>query len=156
MEPNFHNNEYIIIDKLSYKVRPVHRGEVVVLHPPVDPGQNYIKRVVGLPGETIAIKEGEVYINNHLLQESYLGPEDHKTEPFNLATPLALQSNEYFVMGDNREHSSDSREWGVLKKDNIEGRTWVIVLPFQNFAAVKAPIYPPTFQSFLPLIPKYN
>lgn len=142
MEPNFHNSQYIIIDKVSYRFRDVKRGEVVVLHPPVDLSQNYIKRVIGLPGETVSVQDGEVFINNKKLDEPYLGAEQHKTNQFNTQTPVTLGANDYFVMGDNREHSSDSRDWGKLDKSAIEGRTWFIVFPLSDFSFIRSPEYP--------------
>lgn len=148
MEPNFHNNQYIIIDKLSYKIRQPKRGEVVVLHPPVAPSDNYIKRIVGLPGEKIRFEDGDVFINEKKLDENYLGVENHKTDEVNTKKEVALGPDEYFVLGDNREHSSDSREWGVLKKAGIEGRTWFIILPFSDFEFIKAPLYNSPLSSF--------
>ncbi len=141
MEPNFHNGQYIIIDKLSYRFRDVKRGEVVVLHPPVATSENYIKRVIGLPGETVEVKDGEVFINTTKLDEPYLGSEQHNTTPFNTDKPVTLGTDEYFVMGDNREHSSDSRDWGKLNKSAIEGRTWFIVFPLSDFSFIRSPEY---------------
>ncbi len=148
MEPNFHNEEYIVIDKISYRFRPPQRGEVVVLHPPIQPDQNYIKRIIGLPGEKISIQDGDVFINGQKIEESYLGTENHKTEPLNQRESATLGPDEYFVLGDNRSHSSDSREWGKLPKENIEGRTWVIAYPFSNFQIVTAPKYGSLLSSF--------
>jgi signal peptidase I len=141
MEPNFHDNEYIIIDKLSYRMREPQRGEVIVFHPPNDPTQNYIKRILGLPGETVKIDNGDVYVNGAKIDEAYLGGQNHHTEQINQRTPVTLGAGEYFVLGDNRMHSSDSREWGVLTKTNIEGRTWLVVFPLEEFKVVKAPAY---------------
>lgn len=141
MEPNFHNNQYIIIDKVSYRFRDIQRGEVVVLHPPVDLSQNYIKRIIGLPGETVTVQEGEVFINGTKLEEPYLGSEQHKTNQFNTTSPVVLGPNDYFVMGDNRGHSSDSRDWGKLDKTAIEGRTWFIVFPLSDFSFIRSPQY---------------
>ena len=141
MEPNFHDQEYIIIDKFTYRFREPRRGEVIVFHPPTEPSQNYIKRVIGLPGETVSIQDGDVYVNGNKISEAYLGNQYHKTEQLRQRDPITLPPNEYFVMGDNRTHSSDSREWGELPKENIEGRTWFIALPLQNFQLVSPPRY---------------
>ncbi len=134
MEPNFENGEYLLIDELSYYFRPVERGEVLVFRYPLDPSKYYIKRVVGLPKETIEIKNGKVKIYNSeypdgfTLDESYL--------PENLATDgqikKKLGNSEYFVLGDNRAVSYDSRRWGVLSKDNIVGRVWVRAWPLSR------------------------
>lgn len=141
MEPNFHNGQYIIIDKISYRFRDVKRGEVVVLHPPVAQTDNYIKRVIGLPGETVSVQSGDVYINGTKLEEGYLGSMEHTTNEFNTNQPITLGEDEYFVMGDNREHSSDSRDWGKLDKSAIEGRTWFIVFPLSDFSFIREPQY---------------
>ncbi|HEY1074578.1 MAG TPA: signal peptidase I [Patescibacteria group bacterium] len=141
MEPNFHDQQYIIIDKLSYRMREPHRGEVIVFHPPVAITQNYIKRIIGLPGETVLVKEGEVFVNGKKVDEPYLGNENHHTLPISTQSPVTLGDDEYFVMGDNRTHSSDSREFGALKKANIEGRTWFIAFPFRDFEFIHKPNY---------------
>jgi signal peptidase I len=142
MEPNFHDQQYIIIDKLSYRLREPKRGEVIVFHPPLDPSQNYIKRIIGLPGERVRIDNGEVFINDTKIDEPYLGNQNHKTDQVSLKDEVSLGQEEYFVMGDNRSHSSDSREWGKLTKENIEGRTWFIALPASDFEFIRAPKYP--------------
>lgn len=141
MEPNFKNNQYILIDKLSYRFRSPSRGEVVVFHPPNNPSENYIKRIIGLPGETVVIKNNQITVDGHVLTEAYLGSRQNNT----LASPspsiVTLGSDEYFVLGDNRGHSSDSRDWGALKFASIEGRTWFIMFPVDEFKAVAAPNY---------------
>jgi signal peptidase I len=143
MEPNFHNNEYIIIDKLSYRFHNPKRGDVIVLHPPVAVAENYIKRIIGLPGETVSVENGDVFINGQKIDEPYLGDENHKTTPFNMSGPVTLGPNDYYVMGDNREHSSDSRDWGILNRSEIEGRTWFVVFPLSNFSFIHTPTYSP-------------
>ncbi|MDO8633419.1 MAG: signal peptidase I [bacterium] len=142
MVPNFHNGDYVIVDELSYRfLGEPSRGEVIVFKFPGDTSQKYIKRVIGLPGENVEIKEGKVYISSTgepiLLQESYLDPEE-RTEGF---ISLLLKDNEYFVMGDNREFSSDSRRWGVLPREDIIGKALIRVFPFQDFTAFAAPTY---------------
>lgn len=141
MEPNFHDQQYIIIDKLSYRVREPQRGEVIVFHPPVAISQNYIKRIIGLPGETVLVKDGEVFVNGTKVNEPYLGSQNHHTQPMSTQSPITLGEDEYYVMGDNRSHSSDSREFGALKKDNIEGRTWFIAFPLSDFEFINKPDY---------------
>lgn len=142
MVPNFHNGDYLIVDEFSYRflLDPA-RGEVIVFKFPGDTSQKYIKRVIALPGENVEIKEGKVYVSGkgepELLQEPYLDPKE-RTEGF---TSLLLKENEYFVMGDNREFSSDSRRWGVLPREDVIGRALIRVFPFQDFAAFAAPTY---------------
>jgi len=128
MEPNFHNGDYLIVDELSYRFRSPERGEVIVFHYPLNPKELFIKRVIGLPEEAIKIKDGDVFVGDgedgKILEENYL-PENNFT-PGNIT--LALKSDEYFVLGDNREHSSDSRMWGPIKESSIIGK--VIFRPF--------------------------
>ena len=128
MVPNFHNGDYLIVDELSYRfLGDPSRGEVIVFKFPGDISQKYIKRVIGLPGENVEIKEGKVYISSigepALLEEPYLDQEE-RTQRF---LSLLLKDNEYFVMGDNREFSSDSRRWGVLPREDIIGKALIRV-----------------------------
>ncbi len=141
MEPNFHDREYIVIDKLSYRLRTPHRGEVIVFHPPTNPSENYIKRIIGLPGDTITLSEEDVYVNGHKLDEPYLGENNHTTEALLQKPQTVLGPNDYYVLGDNRTHSSDSREWGPLSIEKIEGRTWLIAFPFKDSRFITAPTY---------------
>mgnify|MGYP001589964077 FL=1 len=128
MEPNFHEGDYLIIDELSYRLRNPERGEVVVFHFPFDPSQRYIKRVIGLPGETVAIKNGQVDImagdgSIVVLSEPYAQGIYTNTGNATGDANVTLKSDEYFVLGDNRAHSSDSREWGMVNRKFIIGRT---------------------------------
>lgn len=125
MVPNFHHGEYLIIDELSYHFRKPARGEVVVFRYPRQPSQFFIKRVIGLPGDQVEIKEGSVRINGDVLDESYLPP-SLATVP---DTAIILGVDEYFVLGDNREASSDSRVWGELKGHFIVGKTLLRLWP---------------------------
>lgn len=136
MEPNFESGEYLLIDELSYYFKPIERSQVVVFHYPLDASKYYIKRVIGLPKETVEIKNSQIVIYNDeypdgfTLNESYL--------PKNLITDgqikKKLGGNEYFVLGDNRLASYDSRRWGALSKNNIIGRVWIRAWPFNRVA----------------------
>lgn len=136
MEPNFLNGEYLLIDEVSYYFKPVGRGEVVVFHYPLDTSKYYIKRIIGLPNETIEIKNGKVVIYNDnnpdglFIDESYLPREGITTGDIK----KKLGRNEYFVLGDNRSVSSDSRQWGILPKNDIVGRVWVRAWPVAKAA----------------------
>ena len=143
MLPTFINNEYLIAEKVSYDFKNPVRGDVLIFRYPKNPEIIYIKRVIGLPGEVVEIKDNSVYIADSAesqakkLSESYL-PVTSKTYIYsesekNQEYKIALKDDEYFVMGDNREHSSDSREWGVLPQANIIGRVWITVTPFDHF-----------------------
>ncbi len=139
MEPNFQNNEYLIIDEISYRFNQPERGDVIIFRYPREPSQFYIKRIVGLPNETIKITDGEVLIFNNknpqgfVLQEDYLSEQNEFT-PGNLET--ALDENDYFVLGDNRRASSDSRSWGAIPRHYIIGRAWIRAWPFSRFGII--------------------
>ncbi len=144
MLPTFVNNEYLIAEKISYDFHQPRRGDVVIFRYPKNPSVIYIKRIIGLPGENIKIIDGKVEVADHgsdqynIIDENYLSL-GAKTET-NLVEndqpgsgfKIALQENEFFVLGDNRDHSSDSREWGVLPRANIIGRVWLTVTPLDK------------------------
>jgi signal peptidase I len=137
MEPNFHNNQYVLVDRLSYYLREPRRGEAVILRFPGDPEKTrYIKRIIGLPGETIDIKDSQISINGKPLKETYI-PEGFITEPNRHVT---LEKDEYYVMGDNRENSNDSRVFGGVERRFLVGLAWFIVLPTKD-AALVPPVY---------------
>lgn len=134
MEPNFQSGNYLIIDELSYRLRPPERGEVIVFKYPHNPKEYYIKRIIGLPGETVAVKNGKIAIKNAENLEGFILDEsEYISEYTGRDTERTLGENEYFVLGDNRDASSDSRTWGALPKDLIVGRAWVRVFPFDEF-----------------------
>lgn len=148
MEPNFKNNEYLLAEKISYIVGEPSRGDVVIFRYPGNTSVNYIKRVIGLPGETVRIVDSKITIINTehpsgvVLNESYIPSGTLTLTPDVKTYEKTLGANEYFVLGDNREHSSDSREWGVLPKANIIGRAWLTVFPLDMFGVKKH--YAPT------------
>jgi len=139
MEPNFHNNDYLIIEKISEKIKEPKRGDVIVFRYPNNPKVNYIKRIIGIPGDTIIINNGVLKIRTpgsneeKIINENYI-PESIKTSG-NMETKI--ENDQYFVLGDNRSNSSDSREWGVLPKENIIGRAWLVILPTEDFGIVR-------------------
>jgi len=139
MEQNFHNNEYILVDQITYRFRAPAHGETIVFHPPTYPNESYIKRIIGLPGETVIITNNTVAVNGHILDESYISP-DAQTIVKVPVYQTTLKDNQYFVMGDNREHSSDSREWGTVSRKSIVGRAWLVVYPAKDFGLVKNPL----------------
>lgn len=130
MENNFHTGEYLIVDQLSYYFHPPARGEVIIFRYPRDPSKYFIKRVIGEPGDTVTIDAGVVSITNTANPDGF-----ELKEPYAKPMPLApkmtekLGEREYFVMGDNRSESSDSRTWGVLQEEKIVGRAWVRLFP---------------------------
>ncbi len=143
MEGNFHNGEYLFIEKVSYKLKDPHRGDVVVFRYPRDTRYNYIKRVIGLPGETVQIKNGQILINASTLTEEYV-PQGQQTlvdgKP-ELDYEITLESDQFFVLGDNRGHSSDSREWGPLDRRFMIGRSALVLYPHSSFRAIASPTY---------------
>lgn len=144
MEHSFHNGEYLFIEKVSYKLNTPKRGDVIVFRYPRDTRYNYIKRVIGLPGETVQIKDGQVYINGSVLPESYIndGEETYIDNNRDLNYEITLEKNQFFMMGDNRAHSSDSREWGPLDKKYIIGRSALVLYPHSSFRTINDPSYP--------------
>ncbi|OGZ42596.1 MAG: signal peptidase I [Candidatus Ryanbacteria bacterium RIFCSPHIGHO2_02_FULL_45_43] len=131
MKPTYYQGEYLVIDEFSYHIRGPRRGEIVVFRYPQNPSQYFIKRIVGLPRERVEVRNGEVYIVNEeypdgiVLDEPYL-QEGVFSSP---DTILMLDEKEYFVMGDNRYQSSDSRFWGALDSRFIVGRAWLRLWP---------------------------
>lgn len=136
MEPNFEDREYLIVDEISYYMRPPKRGEAIIFRYPKDPSQFFIKRIIGLPGEKIQIENGKVMISSSAypegfaLDESYLDPPGRLTRPDGT---YALGADDYFVLGDNRDFSSDSRIWGPLKRKFMVGRAFFRAWPASRF-----------------------
>jgi signal peptidase I len=142
MEPNFFDKEYLIIDELSYRLRPPQRGEVIVFKYPEDPKQYFLKRIIGLPGERVKVSDGQVTIYNAehpegvVLDESYL-PKDILTSGDRTFVPLS--ENQYFVMGDNRPNSYDSRRFGAIDKSLVVGRVFFRGWPFNRAEIIPEP-----------------
>lgn len=136
MEPNLHQGQYLIVNKAVYWLHPPERGDIVVFAFPRAPDRDFIKRVIGLPGETIEIRNGSVYIDGVLLDEPYLSEPTHGTVP-----PRTLAPGEYFVLGDNRDNSSDSRSWGPLPQDKIVGKAWLSYWPPRQWGPIPHPNY---------------
>ena len=145
MEPSFHDREYLIIDEISYRFNDPVRGEIIVFRYPENPQEFFIKRVIGLPGETVEIVNGEVFIYNEQnpngieIDETYL-PDDVKTYALNDGQTI-LRGDEYFVMGDNRNASKDSRNFGPVNRSFLTGRVWLRGWPFNKFEIFETPSY---------------
>lgn len=130
MENTFHNGEYLIIDRVSYNLHEPNRGDVVVFRYPKDPSKFFIKRIIGLPGETIQIDGSEVTVFNQDHQEGITLTEPYiKSMAHDNSLTETMRAREYFVMGDNRDESSDSRSWGLLQEDRIIGRVLLRLFP---------------------------
>lgn len=142
MEPAFNSGDYLIVDQLSYRLRDPQRGEVIVFRYPKMPSQRYIKRIIGLPGEIIQIEGNKVRILD--MEGSQILDEKEYLLPGLLTQGndrWVLGNDEYFVMGDNRLFSSDSRRWGLLSKKGIIGRALLRIWPFPAFAKFEVPLY---------------
>lgn len=132
MEPNLRSSQRLVIEKMSYRLRPPRRGDIVVVRRPQRPADPLIKRVVALPGETIEIKEGRVYIEGTPLDERYLDQATWGAMP-----PKLVPEGHVFVMGDNRGSSNDSRVFGVVPFDDLVGRAWLRYWPPQSIGLVE-------------------
>ena len=149
MLPTLDNGEYVLISRLSYKLGSYQRGDIIVFRPPMYPDapfwerlfglpgfdneyEDYIKRIIGLPGETVKIDNGTVYINDVPLTEPYIAsPPDYSDE-------WTVPEGQLFVLGDNRNNSADSHAWGFLPDENILGKALVVYWPFSNFMIIQS------------------
>ncbi len=158
MSPTLEGGQYLVVDQASffkidqerlsravpfwkasetepeYAFDPPMRGEVIVFNFPLDPDKDFVKRVVGLPGETVEVQRGTVYINGRVLTEPYLDRKDNSS-----ARRVTLGEAEYYVIGDNRRNSNDSRSWGQVPEDNIVGRVWLVYWPWDDIHVVDSP-----------------
>lgn len=141
MEPNYYENQYLIIDELTYRFRDPIRGETVVFHPPGNETQYYIKRVIGLPGETVEVRDGHMVIYNEEYPNGMTLDETYLTEETTGRQRVTLGRDEYFLMGDNRDASLDSRVIGPIPFANITGRVWVRGLPLDHAGVLEVPAY---------------
>ena len=142
MVPNLQSGDYLIVDELSYRIGDPQRGDIVVLKYPLDITQKFIKRVIGLPGETVQVKNGKIHI---LKDGKSLVLDEKKYLPLLESTDgdvtIVLEKDMYFVLGDNRQFSYDSRRWGVLPEKDIIGRALFRVFPLMTISYISAPSY---------------
>src|SRR6266496_6110757 len=134
MEPSLHDQELILVDKWTYLFRAPARGDVIVFIAPPQPSQDYIKRVIGLPGDVVTIQNTTVIVDGVTLKETYVDPNNNRgniveSKP---VSNMVVPPNDYFVLGDNRDGSSDSRTWGFVPKQNIIGRAALVYWPLQQ------------------------
>ena len=133
MQPNFDSKQYLVVDQLSYRFSKPERGEVIIFKYPNDPSTFFIKRIIGLPNETVEMHSGELTIKNDALPGGFHIEEPYIKEEINDTFIVTLEDDEYFVLGDNRKHSSDSRVWGPLKDRFIIGKAFVRLFPVNKF-----------------------
>src|SRR5437868_3439559 len=140
MYATLEDNDYLIANKIDYRLHAPQRGDIIILRPPTNNSTDFIKRIIGLPGERLLIRSGVVYINGHKLDEPYL-PEAWVNDanwPDNNSSGQVLGPNEYFVMGDNRNRSQDSRFFGPISRDRIDGKAWFRIWPLAQFGDIYA------------------
>ena len=141
------DQDYLIANKIDYRLHAPQRGDIVILRPPTSNSTDFIKRIIGLPGERVLIRSGVTYINGHRLDEPYL-PEAWTIDanwPDSSSTGTLLGPDEYFVMGDNRNRSQDSRFFGPISRDRIDGKAWFRIWPLDHFGNIYAQM--PTLES---------
>jgi signal peptidase I len=139
------DNDYLIANKIDYRLHAPQRGDIIILRPPTDNSKDFIKRIIALPGERLLISDGHVYINGHLLDEPYL-PEAWTTlNNWGGSDGEVVPPNDYFVMGDNRNRSQDSRIFGFIGRDRIDGRAWFRIWPLNHLGQIYAQL--PTLET---------
>jgi signal peptidase I len=151
MVPRFQTDDYLLVDKLSYRFKEPQRGDIVVFRYPFDITVNYVKRIIGLPGETIRIRSGQVFLINEAHPEGIKLAEPYINDGAQTMLPagatekdFVVPKDSYFVMGDNRPASSDSREWGMLPKDDLIGKVVIQAYPLDRIHLVPHAIYSET------------
>ncbi|HKJ26429.1 MAG TPA: signal peptidase I [Anaerolineales bacterium] len=132
MEPSFFHNNRVVVSKISYYLGDIQRGDVIVFPAPPNPDEDYIKRVIGLPGDEVRVSGGTVYVNGDALAEPYIA-----APPISEMRPMIVPEGQVFVMGDNRNVSSDSRSWGPLQVEDIIGKAVFVYWPFDRVHLVK-------------------
>ncbi|HWI54694.1 MAG TPA: signal peptidase I [Desulfobacteria bacterium] len=128
MEPTLKKGDRIVVSKITYRLSEPKRGDIIVFKYPVNPKRDFIKRLIGLPGETLEVKNSQVYIDGKVLEQSFLP----KGLTYNNFGPVKIPEKQYFMMGDNRNNSEDSRFWGTLPEENIIGRAMFVYWPFDR------------------------
>jgi signal peptidase I len=144
MEPNFHDHEYLIINEIGYRLSEPTRGEIVVFKHTDTEQSYYIKRIIGLPGERVTIKDNEIYIYNQEKPDGFKLNEGEylpKTTVTDGEVDVKLKANEYYVLGDNRMSSLDSRRFGPITRESMVGKTWLRGWPFDKFKVFETPKY---------------
>ncbi|MFA6274232.1 MAG: signal peptidase I [Candidatus Paceibacterota bacterium] len=134
MVPTFENGQYLIVDEISYRLNDPKRNDVIVFKYPNDPKKYFIKRIIGLPNETVDIKGNEVIITNKEHPDGFKLEQPYVKNTANNSTHFELKENEYFVMGDNRSASSDSRYWGAVPRNLLVGKAFLRLLPINKLS----------------------
>jgi signal peptidase I len=127
MEPTLHNTDRLSADKISYRFESPKRSEIIIFKPPLEIKRNYIKRIIGIPGDKIEIIKGEIYLNDNKLEENYIEYNSYED-----VSAILVPDDSFFVLGDNRSNSSDSRYWGFVPRKNVVGKAWVVFWPLNK------------------------
>ncbi len=141
MFPTFNDGDFILTDKVSYRAGQPNTGDVIVLRDPMDESKDFIKRIIATPGQTLKVENNSVFINGQPLPENYLpaGTPTRNMQYLHPGTLITVPEGEYFVFGDNRDHSSDSREWGPIKREAIVGKVFFRYWPPTSFGLIRHP-----------------
>jgi signal peptidase I len=134
MLPLLKNHERIVVNKIAYHVESIHRGDIIVFHYPLDPAESFIKRVIGLPGDWVSIRDGQVYVNGRRLKEPYVMPAYLDEETY---SPVHVAPGHYYVLGDHRDFSSDSRTWGTVARKYIYGKAVFAYWPLSDVGSLQ-------------------
>lgn len=138
MEPGLRNNEYVLVDEAAYLFQAPQRGDVIVFHYPLDTRKDFIKRIIGVPGDTVQTTSTSVIVDGHAISEPYI------SQPFNFDNNMwKLGADQFFVMGDNRDNSLDSRVWGPLQRNYIVGKAVAVYWPINAWELINT--YPSVF-----------
>jgi signal peptidase I len=133
MLPTLHEGEFLLVNKLAYRLGGMNYGDIVVFHAPVEPGKDYIKRLIGLPGDNVVVADGKVKVNGKAFTEPYI------SAPPQYNGQWTVPQDSAFVLGDNRNESSDSHQWGFVPLKNMVGKAIVIYWPFNQFRVLNSP-----------------
>jgi signal peptidase I len=131
MQPTLYEGEFVLVSKISYKFGPPMTGDIIVFHAPTEPGEDFVKRVIGTPGDTVKVSQGKVYVNDYRLDEPYIA------DVPNYEGEWVVPSGQLFVLGDNRNQSSDSHRWGFVPMDKVVGKALMIYWPFNQAAILE-------------------
>jgi signal peptidase I len=134
MEPTLQPGEFILVNKMAFKMGDIHRGDIIIFHYPQNIHEDYIKRVIGLGGDTVAVRNNKVYVNDQPLTEPYIAAAPAYTGTW------VVPDGQLFVLGDNRNQSSDSHSWGFVPDDNIVGKALVVYWPLDQFKTLSQPL----------------
>ena len=140
MDTTFQNGEYVLTNLISLRLGPLRRGDIIVFVAPPDKEKDYIKRIIGIPGDNVKISQGDVYLNGEKLDQSPFLSSDVRTNGGSFlgeGNEVVVPEGNYFVMGDNREFSSDSREWGFVPKSAVIGKSFIVYWPLNRLRVVK-------------------